>query len=99
MPVKGKDFLEVAQQNKELGTEIGHRQAVSRAYYAGYHSVCDLIEGPIPNYRGGSKHSSLITYLGNRNDEPFDQRKLLRLSVVLRMTRDKPPRSGLRTSS
>lgn len=49
MTVNSSDFLEFAQQSVTLNTEIGHRNAISRAYYAVFHEALALADTHFPD--------------------------------------------------
>lgn len=49
MSVNSSDFLEFAQQSASLQTEIGNRNAISRAYYAVFHEALSLADTHFPD--------------------------------------------------
>ena len=49
MPVNSSDFLDFAQQSAALKTEIGDRNAISRAYYAVFHEALALADTHFPD--------------------------------------------------
>jgi len=51
MPVQPEDFLESAKRELEKDKEINFRNAISRAYYAAYHSCLPLDE-ILPDHGG-----------------------------------------------
>jgi hypothetical protein len=69
MPVKPRDLLESARQVREHQlTEAGHRTAISRAYYAGYHAARQFHDSlPTPGSVKEAKgvHEQLATQLVN----------------------------------
>lgn len=49
MPVSTLDFLGSAEECADSNTEIGYRNAMSRAYYAAYHEALYLAEVHFPD--------------------------------------------------
>ncbi|EUC94734.1 hypothetical protein [Providencia alcalifaciens] len=96
MSVSSNDFLNIAESciANENG-EIGYRNAISRGYYAAYHSaVSCLNDGKLPRYNGkesknvkGGTHAKLSYYFENdaANDLPYEKEKLELIGVQLRM--------------
>lgn len=67
MSVSPLDFHQAAQGMCGEGSEIGYRNASSRAYYAAYHlgrSVIDTLPS-VPIKNGGGTHEKLIQRLTN----------------------------------
>ena len=100
MPVRGVDFLEVAQICSQLDTEIGYRNTVARSYYAMYHQVIELLEVlPYPK-EGVGCHSSLIQYLQNPSpDEKCDRTALKRLAMMLKAAKTNRVKADYRLDS
>ena len=62
MTIRPDDILAVAQSLALLGGEAEHRSAVSRAYYAAFHSVIDAIpQGFEPDLKGASSHEAVVS--------------------------------------
>ena len=59
MPVNYQDFLDSALVLVDLGTEINHRNAASRAYYASFHCCLPIFPWQESRY-GGTTHQRLI---------------------------------------
>lgn len=61
MSILPSEFLRVAHQMAAMGTEADHRTAISRAYYAAYHSIIDTLPAEFaPNVSSGSSHEAVI---------------------------------------
>jgi uncharacterized protein (UPF0332 family) len=89
MSVSGKDFLNIAENCQEQHTEIGYRMAVGRSYYSMYHSVKDILQSQIPNYKDGGVHFKLTEHLLDaNNNEPHDRTKLKSLCYKLRQGKE-----------
>lgn len=84
MAISGSEFLDVAEVNKNLASEIGYRMCVGRSYYAMYHLVKALLTNNIPPCKKGGMHEALVVYLQGPNQEPFCKKELRKLAYILR---------------
>lgn len=82
MSVTSNDFLIFAEHAKTLGSEIGYRNTIARAYYAMFHHVQALLVS-CPKFVGGT-HQGLADYLTKAiPTEPYDKTSLRRLAAML----------------
>lgn len=71
-----------AEHAKTLGSEIGYRNAIARAYYAMFHQVQTSLIA-CPKFVGGT-HQGLADYLNKAvPTEPYDKTYLRRLAAIL----------------
>lgn len=89
MSVSPECFLTTAQDSMAIGTEIGYRNCISRAYYSMYHSVLAILENDIPHYTDGGVHASLIKYLEfSGSCEVHCSKQLRVISYILKSAKD-----------
>lgn len=81
MSVSHNNFLDVAEHNLALGSEIGYRMAVGRCYYAMFHKILDSVTGY--QYEGvGGTHNDLCKYftelaaVGGENIDKISSKKI-----------------------
>lgn len=89
MSTTASEFLTTAKTSLTNDNECDTRNAASRAYYAMYHRVLDLLTQTIPHYSGGGVHHSLVVHLQTAgNGEPFSSLQQRRLAYMLRQSKE-----------
>lgn len=86
MPVNSSDFLEFAKACVNRNDEIGHRNAVARAYYSAYHHIL-----PCMTHGPKDSHQGLIDYLMTdawKGNEPYSKLELTGLGIALQALKD-----------
>lgn len=81
MSIMPNEFLIFAENVLKNNTEICNRNAISRAYYAFYHSACDSLRHCPP-----TSHSGVISYLRSptqNSKEKFDEVKMRQIAALL----------------
>lgn len=68
MPIAPMDFLIAARDLHLIGSEVSHRNAASRAYYAAYHEASIKAEHSIMIPGDAASHAAIIgAYEGHRD--------------------------------
>lgn len=88
MSIKDEDFFASAITSFKLDSEIGYRNAISRAYYSTYHKSLARVT-KMPKARG-SHHAALINYLESQEcckNEKYPAETLKELARSMRQLR------------
>ncbi|PMJ92843.1 hypothetical protein [Vibrio sp. 10N.261.55.A7] len=93
MPITPQELVDHADKIlNDSSSEVAYRTAVSKSYYAMYHSVLDILENKPPQYNGQGVHASLISYLAShdvKTSETHDANTLKSLSYILAQYKSK----------
>lgn len=88
MPTTSQEFLSSAERCLAEDSEIGYRNAISRAYYAMYHEIKESLTC-LPSFQR-DHHKNLIGYLRNKAEnklEPYDHDSLKSMAYKLEQQR------------